>query len=171
MRRVAVLDQVVDVGIDDDDDTATTSAVAAIGTAIGHVLFAKETTGTGAAVTGTRDDADAIDKHRWIIADGAKSATGEEAGALSRDRFENVNAAVDAVELDHAIRQSEEGVIAADADVGSGTKTSPALANNDVAGDDLFTAEFFHAETFAYAVASVAYTCLTFFMRHSGVLF
>ena len=76
--------------------------------------------------------------------------------------------AVGAVELDHAVREREEGVVAADADVGSGAETGAALANEDVAGDDRLAAKFFHAEALADAIASVAYAALTFFMRHSG---
>jgi hypothetical protein len=52
------------VGIDDDDDAAAAPAVAAVGAAVGHVLFAQETAGAGTAVAGSRDNADAVDKHK-----------------------------------------------------------------------------------------------------------
>jgi hypothetical protein len=80
-----------------------------------------------------------------------------------------VHPAVDAVELDHAIREGEQGVVATDADIRSGAEAGAALANNDVAGNNSLAAEFFHAEALADAIASVAYAALTFFMRHSGV--
>src|SRR5271156_1012168 len=41
-------------------------------------------------------------------------------GLLSRDRCEDVDPAVDAVEFHDAVREGEEGVVASDADVGSG---------------------------------------------------
>jgi hypothetical protein len=44
------------------------------------------------------------------------------------------------------------------------------LANDDVAGDDQLTAEFFHAEAFADAVAPVLRATLTFFMCHDVLL-
>ena len=69
-------DQVVDVGIDHDDDAAAATAVAAVGTAIGHVFFAQETAGAGPAVAGPRDDANAIDKHRTGMARLRANATG-----------------------------------------------------------------------------------------------
>ena len=49
--------------IDDDDDAAAAAAVATIRTAIRHVLFAQKAAGAGAAVTGPRHDAYAINKH------------------------------------------------------------------------------------------------------------
>jgi hypothetical protein len=52
------------VGIDDDNDAAAASAVAAVGTAVGHVLFAEKTAGPGPAVTGSRDNPYAVDKHK-----------------------------------------------------------------------------------------------------------
>src|ERR1019366_5637315 len=64
VRRVPVADQVVDVGIDDDDDAAAATAVAAIGTAVGHVFFAQETAGARPAVASSRDNADAVDEHK-----------------------------------------------------------------------------------------------------------
>ena len=76
--------------------------------------------------------------------------------------------AVGAVEFDDAVRAGEEGVVATDPDVGAGTETGAALANDDVACDDRLAAEFFHAEALADAVAPVAYAALTFFMRQSG---
>ena len=66
VRRVPVTDQVVDVGIDDDDDAAAATAVAAVGTAVGHVFFAQETAGARPAVAGSRDNADAVDEHKLI---------------------------------------------------------------------------------------------------------
>ena len=68
------------MGIDDDNDAAAAPAVAAVGSAVGHVLFAEKTARAGAAVTGSRDNADSIKKHtrgpgtdvpyEWVSAEG-----------------------------------------------------------------------------------------------------
>ena len=80
--------------------------------------------------------------------------------------FEDVDLAVGAVELDEPVGQREERVVASDADIGPGAETGAALADEDVAGDDRFTAKFLDPETLADAVAPVAYAALTFFMRY-----
>src|SRR5271156_2617179 len=78
---------------------------------------------------------------------------------------EDVDLAVGAVKLDHAVDEREERVVATHADIGPGAKTGAALADQDVAGDDSLAAKFFHAEALADAVAPVAYAALTFLMR------
>src|ERR1700677_4529870 len=75
---------------------------------------------------------------------------------VNLDLVQHVHAAIGLVVLDHAVGQGEEGVIAADADVGPGAKPGAALADQDVAGHDRLAAKFFHAEPLAYAVATVA---------------
>ena len=106
--------------VDDDDDTTATATVAAVGTAVRHVLFPQETAGARAAVAGARDDADAIDEHKDDEARaGVCDATAQKLRrvTLSGDSRQNVNAAVRLVELHHAVDQREKRVIAADADV------------------------------------------------------
>src|SRR5277367_1871717 len=98
----------------------------------------------------------------------AQSSKKRNGDDLGREQRQDVDPAVDAVELDHAVDEREERVIAAHADVRAGMETRAALANNDVARDDFLAAEFFHAEALADAIAPVAYAALTFFMRHSG---
>ena len=70
----------------------------------------------------------------------------EEDGSV---RESHVDAASLFVEEDVAIGESEEGVILAHADVGSGVPFGATLADENVAGNDGFTAELLHAEAFA----------------------
>ncbi len=73
-----------------------------------------------------------------------------------------------AIELHHAALEGEEGEVAPASDIAAGEKFLPALADEDVAGDDRLAAEFFHAEALADAVASVLDASLSFFMGHGG---
>lgn len=73
------------------------------------------------------------------------------------------------VELDVAVRQGEQGPVPADADVHARVELGSALTDNDGAGADGFAAETLHAKTLALAVASVAYTSLTFLMCHGRI--
>ena len=70
------------------------------------------------------------------------------------------------MEFDHAVDESEEGVIAADADVLAGVVGGAALADDDVAGDALLAAKDFDAKSFAFGFATVAGTTYTFFVSH-----
>src|SRR5438046_234884 len=60
------------------------------------------------------------------------------------------------LELHHAIDQGVNGEVAAEADVAAGMPFGPALADDDVAGDDFLTAEFLDATVLRIAIASVA---------------
>ena len=78
----------------------------------------------------------------------------------------NIHAAAFAVETDLAVHEGENGVISPETDILAGQELGAALADDDVACDDRLAAEFFHAETLAYAIAPVLNTALTFFMCH-----
>src|SRR5439155_16105299 len=78
----------------------------------------------------------------------------------------DVDAAALAVEAHLAVHEREDRVIAAEADVAAGQELRPALADDDVAGDDRLAAECFDAEALADAVAPVLDGALTFFMSH-----
>jgi hypothetical protein len=84
---------------------------------------------------------------------------------------QNVNAAIGFVVLDHAFDQSEEGVVAADANILAGAIRGAALADENIAGENFFAAVTFDTETLAYAVASVVCAAFTFFMCHEDVPF
>jgi hypothetical protein len=65
-----------------------------------------------------------------------------------------------------AVQQRKNCVVAAQPDISSGQKLCPALAHNDVAGQNHFAAEFFYAQPLADAVAAILNTALSFFVSH-----
>ena len=67
----------------------------------------------------------------------------------------DVDPAATAIEFHAAIDEGEDGVIAAETDVAAGQELGAALADDDIAGDDGFAAEFLDAEALADAVAPV----------------
>jgi len=75
----------------------------------------------------------------------------------------------DALELHDAVREREQGVITADADVRSRTELRSALTDEDIAGKDHLTAEPLHAEALGVAIAAVFSTSGTFFMSHTNL--
>lgn len=87
------------------------------------------------------------------------------------DRRDHVDPASAAIEFHFAALQRKEGEIAPEADIAAGEEFAPALADENVAGQDSLTAVFFHAETFADAVASVLDAALSFFMGHMRLKF
>ena len=86
-------------------------------------------------------------------------------GSGSEDLVD-VDAAAFAVEADGACDDGEDGVVTAEADAFTGGPFGAALADDDVAGDDLLAAVFFDTEAFAAAVATVFDGTLTFLVSH-----
>src|SRR5262249_27123139 len=83
----------------------------------------------------------------------------------------HVDAASAAIKAHRAVHEREDRVVATEADIPARLELRPALADEDVAGDDALAAEFFHAEPLADAVAAVLDASLTFLVSHkSGVL-
>ena len=82
----------------------------------------------------------------------------------------DVHAATFAVELHASGDEGEDRVVTTEADIAAWDELRSALAQDDVAWDDDFAAEFLNAETLAYAVATVFDTTLTFFMCHKPEL-
>jgi hypothetical protein len=70
------------------------------------------------------------------------------------------------VEKDSASHESEDGVVTAKTDVTAWNPLRTTLAEDDVATDDGFAAEFLDAKTLALAVATVFDGTLSFFMGH-----
>ena len=70
------------------------------------------------------------------------------------------------VEKDSASHESEDGVVTAKTDVTAWNPLRATLAEDDVATDDGFAAEFLDAKTLALAVATVFDGTLSFFMGH-----
>ena len=60
---------------------------------------------------------------------------------------QDVDAAAFLIEVDSAVFQGEDGVIAAETDVAAWAPFGAALADQDVTGDDCFAAEFLDSET------------------------
>src|SRR5579859_199601 len=69
-------------------------------------------------------------------------------------------------EFDIPVDESEEGMIAANANIVAGLDFGAALAHNDAACRYQLPVEAFHAEHFGLAVASIARAAYTFFMCH-----
>ena len=77
-----------------------------------------------------------------------------------------MDAAVSLIEADSAVGEGEESVIPTHPDVLTCLKFGAALANDDRTRGNGFTAETFHAEALATAIATVARRSLSFFMGH-----
>ena len=67
-----------------------------------------------------------------------------------------MDAAVSLIKADPTMGECEEGVISAHTDVLACLKSCSALADNDRTGGDGFSAETFHSEALAAAIATVA---------------
>src|SRR5436853_7505475 len=86
----------------------------------------------------------------------------------SRSRI-HINAAPSTVEAHASVDERKNRVIPAESDVFPRQEFCPALAYNDIAGDNHFTAEFFHTQPFADAVAAILNAALSFFMSHRKI--
>ena len=60
-----------------------------------------------------------------------------------------------ALELDGTVNQSEQGVIAADADIDAGMDVGASLANQDVAGQNELTISTLHAQALSIRITTV----------------
>ena len=69
-------------------------------------------------------------------------------------------------EFHGALAQCEQSVVFATADVLAGMEVGATLANDDVAGDDVFATEALHAKSLGMRVAAVTGGAKTFFMSH-----
>lgn len=81
----------------------------------------------------------------------------------------NIHAATVAVKADAALDERVDRVVTTESNVLAGLPLGAALAENDVAGDDVLTTEFLHAATLAVAVASILNTSLSFLMSHDCI--
>jgi hypothetical protein len=82
-------------------------------------------------------------------------------------RGNDVDAATFTVKPHLAILQREQGPITTGAHIVARDELGAALADEDAAGGDQFTAKSFHTQPFADAVASVAAAALTFLVCHN----
>src|SRR3989337_1800875 len=88
----------------------------------------------------------------------------EDASVIARH---DVDAAALAVEHDLAVHQREQRIVPALADAFPGVEFGAKLPHQDVARDDLLSAETFDAAALAVRIAAVAAGALTFFMCHA----
>ena len=88
--------------------------------------------------------------------------------ALFRFWRDDADAPAADIELDDAIGQREEGVVAAYADVAARVELRAALADDDTAGADGLPPVRFDAETLRIRIPAVARGTLTFLMSHVG---
>src|SRR5271154_3699880 len=68
--------------------------------------------------------------------------------------------------LNHAVGLGKQRVIGADADVDAGAIYSPALPNQNVAGENILAAELFDAQALGVRIAAVARAAAGFFVCH-----
>ena len=71
-----------------------------------------------------------------------------------------------AVEVDVAGDAGVDGVVLAEVNIQAGVPLGATLTNDDVAGDDDFATELFHAEALGVRIATVLDGALSFFMGH-----
>ncbi len=70
------------------------------------------------------------------------------------------------LEFNHAVNQSKQGMVAADANAFTRVMFCTALTHDDVTGDSFLTTEQFNAKALAYRVAAVLGTTYTFLVCH-----
>ena len=85
---------------------------------------------------------------------------------LARGGLRDIYAASFAVEIDTAVNQGENRMVASQAHVLSGVPLGSALSDNDVAGNDSLPSKLFNSQSFAAGVASVFDRSLSFLVSH-----
>ena len=88
---------------------------------------------------------------------------------LDRCGFRDIYAASFAVEIDTAVNQGENRMIASQAHVLSGVPLGSALPDNYIAGNDSLSSKLFNSQSLAAGVASVLDRSLSFLVSH-GIL-
>src|SRR5688572_6260509 len=85
---------------------------------------------------------------------------------LGGQHFVHVHAPAFTVKAHRAVRDRKDGVVLAKTNAAARNPLGAALADDDVAGNDLLAAEFLDAESLALAVAPVLDGSLTFLVCH-----
>ncbi len=81
----------------------------------------------------------------------------------------DVHAAAITVKAHMPVHQGEDSVILAESDSLTWMELRSTLADDDVSRDHRLATKLFHAESLAYAVATVLYRSLTFLMSHKTI--
>ena len=89
-----------------------------------------------------------------------KKAAASFAAAFPSQLLLSVNGALTAIlalalELDGTVNQSEQGVVAADADIDTGMDVSASLANQNVTSQNELTVSTLHAQTLSLGITAV----------------
>ena len=182
VRRVVVRQQRRDLRIGDEHDVAAVAAVAAIRTGERLELLALHGDAAIAALAGAQVQRHAIDERNHALSfremNCASVRKGDEPKPapfrqecvcvrLLRERHDVDDlAAALLTELDRACLEGEQRVVAATADVGAGVEVGAALADDDLAGEDLLTAEALHAQSLSVGVTTVAGGACALFVCH-----
>jgi hypothetical protein len=95
----------------------------------------------------------------------------EEDSARYQSGNVNVDATTFAVKTDFAVNQCEQSVVVAHANTGTGVELRSNLTDQDVSGDNSFSAEFLDTTALRVAVTTVAAAALTLFVCHRSSAF
>src|SRR3954465_10099908 len=79
----------------------------------------------------------------------------------------HIDAVTGLIKNDFAIHQRKQSPIATSTNVAACHKLRPALANQNAAGRDKFSAKAFYAQPFADTISSVSDASLTFLVSHN----
>ena len=176
-------DQGVLVRTGDQEDRAALAAVAPVGAAAGHTIFATEAHATVTAVTGMNLDVDFVDEHGGLeLAAEGNESIGARPGLASRVRPElalrllggRERNDADATAHGAVVRElhvpgdlGEQGVVLAPSHVQAWTEALTTLPDeNRPAGNEVPVVRL-DTKTLRVAVASVSGTALPFFVSHS----
>jgi hypothetical protein len=162
MHLVAKVGEVAELARGDHHDVAAGTAVAAVGAAPRHVLFAPETDGARSAVAAAHVDGGVIAQH------GGESGRSGRTRALGLGNDGDQAPLATTRELDAARGASEDGVVDADAGACAGAKPGAALADDDRAGGNHLSGKGFDAESLGLGVATVATGASALLMSHSA---
>jgi hypothetical protein len=86
-------------------------------------------------------------------------------GGCRHDAYEGATLAL-GVETHFPVDEREEGVVLAEANIGARMEFRTALTDEDVAGDNVLTAELLHAKATAGRITTVTRGAACFFMGH-----
>jgi hypothetical protein len=156
LRLGAERGEVAQARIGDEHDVAAAAAVAAVGTALRHVLLAPEAQPSVAPSARQHLDAGAIVEQGRLALAGLGGRLGDRDEALLARR----------AELDDAFADGEDRVVAAEVGARAGAEAGAALADDDHAGLDLLAREDLDAEALRVRVAAVAGGAEAFLVSH-----
>ena len=171
LALVAEVHQGRQVVVRHKDDITAAAAVAAVRTARRHEFFAVERHRTVAALAGVQPDRGGINKitgcHKIpLYYKKRASREGPPVPVLLLLDRAALAVTAHALKVNAAIDQSEQGVIAADADALTRMDMGAALTDQDVAGQNELTVAALDAEALGLGITTVLGRTYAFFMCH-----